>query len=66
MPKTKTSRATAKRIKVTGTGRLRRRQSGAKHMKVGRKPRSTRLTRLGGEANVSSGDRRRVARLLGR
>ena len=34
MPKTKTSRATAKRIKVTGTGRLRRRQSGAKHLKV--------------------------------
>jgi large subunit ribosomal protein L35 len=66
MPKTKTSRATAKRIKVTGTGRLRRRQSGAKHYKVGRKPRSTRLTRLGGEASVSSGDRRRVGRLLGR
>lgn len=66
MPKTKTSRATAKRIKVTGTGRLRRRQSGAKHYKVGRKPRSTRLTRLGGETSVSSGDRRRVGRLLGR
>jgi large subunit ribosomal protein L35 len=66
MPKTKTSRATAKRIKVSGTGRLLRRQSGAKHMKVGRKPRSTRLTRLKGDASVSSGDRRRVSRLLGR
>ena len=66
MPKTKTSRATAKRIKVTGTGRLRRRQSSAKHLKVGKKPRSTRLARLSGEVDVSRAERRRVGRLLGR
>jgi len=66
MPKTKTSRATAKRIKVTGTGRLRRRQAGGKHLKVGKKPRSSRLTRLHGEVDVSRSERRRVGRLLGR
>lgn len=66
MPKTKTSRATAKRIKVTGTGRLRRRQAGRKHLKVGKKPRSSRLTRLSGEVDVSRSERRRVGRLLGR
>ena len=66
MPKTKTSRATAKRIKVTGTGRLRRRQASAKHLKVGKKPRSTRLKRLAGEVDVARAERRRVGRLLGR
>ena len=66
MPKTKTSRATAKRIKVTGAGRLRRRQAGGTHLKVGKKPRSSRLARLKGEVDVSRSERRRVGRLLGR
>jgi len=51
---------------VTGTGRLRRRQAGGKHLKVGKKPRSSRLTRLAGEVDVSRAERRRIARLLGR
>jgi large subunit ribosomal protein L35 len=66
MPKTKTSRAAAKRFKVTGAGVLQRLQAGRKHYKVGRKARSRRLNRLQGEVTVSRAERRRVSRLLGR
>jgi len=65
MPKQKTRRSAAKRFEVTGTGKVRRRQSGRKHLKVGKKS-SRRLRRLAGDAPVSSADRRRVDRMLGR
>jgi large subunit ribosomal protein L35 len=65
MPKAKTRRSAAKRFKVTGAGRIRREQAGAKHLKVGKKT-SRRLRRLKGDEDVSRGDRTRVARMLGR
>ena len=65
MPKMKTHRGAAKRFKVTGSGRIRRRQAGRSHMKVGKKT-SRQLRRLKGDADVSRGDRARVKRLLGR
>ncbi|MGH9125709.1 MAG: 50S ribosomal protein L35 [Acidimicrobiales bacterium] len=63
MPKMKTDRGTAKRIKVTGTGRLRRRKAFRSHI-LEKKP-STRTRRLGREADVARGDQKAIKRLLG-
>ena len=65
MPKMKTNRAAAKRFKVTGSGRIRRRQAGRAHLKVGKKTKRQ-LRRLKGEADVAPADRARVGRMLGR
>lgn len=64
MPKMKTHRGAAKRFKITGTGRLRRRKAFRSHI-LEKKP-STRTRRLGREADVSSGDLKQMSRLLGR
>jgi large subunit ribosomal protein L35 len=64
MPKMKTDRGAAKRFKVTGTGRLRRRQANRSHL-LEKKP-STRTRRLSHEVEVAPADRREVRRLLGR
>ena len=63
MPKMKTHRGAAKRIKVTGTGKLRRRQAFLNH--ILEKKSSTRTRRLGRETDVAPGDERSVRRLLG-
>lgn len=64
MPKMKTDRGAAKRFKVTGTGRIRRRKANRSHL-LEKKP-SKRTRRLGRETEVSAADRREVRRLLGR
>jgi large subunit ribosomal protein L35 len=64
MPKMKTDRGAAKRFKVTGTGRLRRRQANRSHLLE--KKTSVRTRRLGREVEVAAADRREVRRLLGR
>jgi len=63
MPKMKTDRGAAKRIKVTGTGRLRRRKAFRSHLLE--KKSSVRTRRLGRESDVSPSDERQVRRLLG-
>ncbi|MHB1988437.1 MAG: 50S ribosomal protein L35 [Acidimicrobiales bacterium] len=63
MPKIKTDRGAAARFKVTGSGRLRRRQQNRRH--ILEKKNSVRKRRLGGEVEVSSADRKTVRRLLG-
>ena len=63
MPKMKTDRGAAKRIRVTGTGRLRRRKAFRSHLLE--KKSSTRTRRLGRETNVSKADERQVRRMLG-
>ena len=63
MPKMKTHRGAAKRIKVTGTGKLRRRQAFMNH--ILEKKSSTRTRRLSREADVAPGDERKIRRLLG-
>jgi len=65
MPKQKTRRSAAKRFAVTGSGKTRRRQAGRAHLVAGKKT-SRRLRRLDGDAAVSSSDRSRVDRMLGR
>ncbi len=64
MPKMKTHRGAAKRIKVTGTGRYRRSQSGRGHLKLAKG--KNRFRRLKGETDLAPGDRRNAKRLLGR
>ncbi|KQB83918.1 50S ribosomal protein L35 [Corynebacterium mastitidis] len=61
--KQKTHKGTAKRIKKTGTGKLRREQAGRRHLLEG-KP-STRTRRLKGTVDVAKPDTKRVKRLLG-
>jgi large subunit ribosomal protein L35 len=63
MPKNKTHKGTAKRIRVTGTGKLRRQRTGLRH-RLERK--SSELTRrLSGTAEVDKTDVKRLKRLLG-
>lgn len=64
MPKMKTHRGAAKRFKITGSGKLRRRKAYMNHM-LEKKP-STRTRRLTGDTPLSPGDEARMNRLLGR
>jgi large subunit ribosomal protein L35 len=63
MPKLKTHKATAKRFKITGRGKLRRRKQAYGHKRY-KKSRRTRY-RFRKDAPVSRADRKRVLRLLG-
>lgn len=63
MPKQKTDRGAAKRFKVTGTGKLRRRQAMRSHLFE--KKASSRTRRLDRPADVAPADVRSVKRLLG-
>ncbi len=63
MPKMKTHKGAAKRYKVTGTGKLRRRQSHRGHLKMAKGKNSYR--RLKGETGMAKGDEKRAKRLLG-
>jgi large subunit ribosomal protein L35 len=63
MPKMKTHKATAKRFKITGKGKLRRLKQGRSHL---RRRKSKRVLRsLDKHAPVAKADRKRVRRLLG-
>lgn len=63
MPKMKTHKATAKRFKITGTGKLRRLKQSRSHL---RRKKSKRVLRsLDKDAPVAKADRKRVRRLLG-
>ena len=63
MPKMKTDRGAAARFKITGTGKIRRRQANRGHLME--KKSSVRTRRLGRDVDVSPADRRQVKRLLG-
>jgi large subunit ribosomal protein L35 len=63
MPKMKTDRGAAARFKVTGAGKILRRQANRSHLLE--KKSSVRTRRLGRDVEISSGDRRQVRRLLG-
>ena len=58
----KTSRSAAKRFKVTGTGKIMRRHSHARHI-LTKKPRK-RLQKLADSDLVSKADHKRVKRML--
>lgn len=62
MNKRKTSKSAAKRFKVTGTGKVMRRRSHARHI-LTKKPRK-RVRKLTTVAVVSKADKARVKRML--
>ncbi len=64
MPKMKTHSGAKKRIRVTGTGKYMRRQSGRGHLKLAKGKQSYR--RLKGETTLAPGDRKTIKRQLGR
>jgi large subunit ribosomal protein L35 len=64
MPKMKTNRSAAKRFKITGTGKIRRRQGFRAHLLEHKPTRRTR--RLGREVTVTGGQRKHVLKLLGK
>jgi large subunit ribosomal protein L35 len=64
MPKQKTHSGASKRIRVTGTGKLRRQKAGRRHLLEKKSSKMTR--RLEGTTEVAANDVRRVKRLLGR
>jgi len=63
MPKMKTHRAAAKRLRKTGSGKIMRKRAYFRHI-LEKKP-SKRKRRLGHQIAVSDPDRRRARRLLG-
>jgi len=64
MPKMKTHNGTRKRVRVTGSGKLRRQMTGRRHLMEKKSSRVTR--RLEGTTEVASVDVGRLKRLLGR
>jgi large subunit ribosomal protein L35 len=64
MPKMKTHRGAAKRFKITGTGKIRRRRVNLNHILEKKAP--GRKRRLTGEADLAPGDAARISRLLNR
>ena len=64
MPKMKTSTNAKKRVKVTGSGKLRRRKAFRSHLLE--KKSSSRTRRLGRDTDFAPGQEKRVKRLLGK
>lgn len=62
--KQKTHKGTAKRIKTSGSGKLRREQAGKRHLNESLS--SKRRRKLSGTADVARADTKRVKRLLGK
>ncbi|HEV8055005.1 MAG TPA: 50S ribosomal protein L35 [Nocardioidaceae bacterium] len=64
MPKMKKHSGTGKRIKLTGSGKLRRQKAGLRHNFEHKS--STLTRRLSGTEAVSKADTKRVKKLLGK
>lgn len=63
MPKMKTHRTSRKRFKVTGSGKVTRRQANRHH--GNEKFTSKRLRRLKGDENVAPADEKRIKKMMG-
>lgn len=64
MPKMKTNKGTAKRFRMTGSGRVRRRKANLRHILTKKTPKRKR--HLGQPDLVAAADEKRIKRLLGR
>ena len=62
MPKMKTNRAAAKRLRVTGSGKVKRNQAYKRHILTSKN--KNRKRRLSKTTEVSSADRYRISALL--
>jgi len=63
MPKNKTHSGTSKRVKLSGTGKLRRQKANRRHLLEHKS--STRTRRLDGTTDYAPADAKRIRRLLG-
>jgi len=63
MPKMKTNKAVAKRVKVTASGKLKRHRTGAGHLKSRKSPK--RIRRFRKATEVSSAFEKHAKRMLG-
>jgi len=63
MPKMKTDSGAKKRIKITGSGKLRRRKAFRGH--IMEKKSSVRTRRLGRETDISKGVEKNIKKLMG-
>ena len=63
MPKMNTDSGAKKRIKITGTGKLRRRKAFRGHLME--KKSSVRARRLGRETDIAPGQEKNVKKLMG-
>ena len=64
MPKTRTHKGLAKRVKVTGRGKLKRRRSGARHLMASKS--GKRARRLHGTTVVAESHVKKIRIALGR
>jgi large subunit ribosomal protein L35 len=64
MPKNKTHSGSAKRFRITGSGKIMRRRAGRNHL-LEHKP-STYTRRLYNEVEMAPADAKRIKRLLGK
>jgi large subunit ribosomal protein L35 len=62
MPKLKTHRGAAKRFKITGTGKIKRRKAYKSHLFTGKSSKRTRGLRMA--TLVSKSEQKRIERLL--
>lgn len=62
MPKMKTRKTAAKRFKITGTGKIMRRNTGKGHLMM--KKSGSRKRRLTLESTVARGERQKVRRMV--
>ncbi len=62
MPKLKTRKCAAKRLKMTGTGKFRHFRAGARHLLTGKT--AKRRRHLGKDAAISSAESRRIKAAL--
>jgi large subunit ribosomal protein L35 len=62
MPKMKTNRGAAKRFKVTGSGKVKRRRAGLRHILTSKARKRKRQLRQGGQVELV--DAERVRRLM--
>ncbi len=58
MPKLKTRKCAAKRLKMTGTGKFRHNKAGARHLMTGKG--AKRKRRLGQDGAISSAEKSRI------
>ena len=63
MPKNKSHSGMSKRVKITGSGKLRRQKAGMRHLLERKSSEQTR--RLAGTTEIAKPDVRRVRKLLG-
>jgi len=64
VPKMKTHSGSSKRFRITGSGKIMRRQANRNHYLEGKS--STRTRRLAADVALSPDDSKRIRRLLGR